>query len=116
MKKWLAALLVAALSPCAFAEFGVRGGEAPDNVEEIYKLLRQDPYHLELLISFSTSKGGSAGHLALAVDDQVYSANFYADRAEEHAKDFYTDELMARIPKMEYLFATKSSMSDKAAF
>jgi hypothetical protein len=45
---------------------------------------------MELLISFGTSKGGSAGHLALAIRDQVpgdamvYSANFYADRAREH--------------------------------
>jgi hypothetical protein len=32
--------------------------------------LRQDPYDLELLISFGTSKGGSAGHLALALREQ----------------------------------------------
>ena len=73
-------------------------------------------------MSFGTSKGGSAGHLALAIrdkaagDDLVYSANFYADREPEHAKDFYTDELMARIPKKEYLFGTSSTVSDKASF
>jgi hypothetical protein len=75
-----------------------------------------------LLISFGTSKGGSAGHLALAIrdnargDDMVYSANFYADRTREHQKDFYTDDLMVRIPKEEYLFKTTSSLGDTASF
>jgi hypothetical protein len=46
----------------------------------------------------------------------VYSANFYADRAPEHAKDFHTSDLMLRIPKMEYLYGTRSSLGDKASF
>ncbi len=77
---------------------------------------------MELLISFGTSKGGSAGHLALAIrdqargDDLVYSANFYADRAPKHAKGFYTDDLMVRIPKKEYLFETTSSLGETASF
>ena len=55
---------------------------------------------MELLISYGTSKGGSAGHIALAIrdqergDDLVYTANFYADRAPKHVKGFYTDDLM----------------------
>ena len=75
-----------------------------------------------MLISFGTSKGGSAGHLALGVrdqvsgDDTVYSANFYADRKPEHEGRFYTDDLMVRIPKREYLFKTTSSLGDKASF
>jgi hypothetical protein len=75
-----------------------------------------------LLISFGTSKGGSAGHLALALrdpasdDDTVYSANFYADRKAVHEKGFYTDDLMVRIPKKEYLFGTTSSLGDTASF
>jgi len=54
----------------------------PANVDELMAVLRQDPYDMELLISFGTSQGGSAGHLALAIrdeapgDDMVYSANF----------------------------------------
>ena len=77
---------------------------------------------MELLISFGTSKGGSAGHLALAIrdpmsgDDTVYSANFYADRKPGHQEHFYTDDLMARIPKKEYLFGTASSLGSKASF
>jgi hypothetical protein len=77
---------------------------------------------MELLISFGTSKGGSAGHLALALrdqaagDDSVYSANFCADRAPEHAEGFYTDDLMVRVPKKEYLFKTTSSLADTASF
>src|SRR5204862_3484684 len=73
-------------------------------------------------ISFGTSKGGSAGHVALAIrdqapgDDLVYTANFYADRAPKHAKGFYTDDLMVRIPKKEYLFKTNSSLGDTTAF
>ena len=106
----------------AAADFGTPGGPAPANIDEIDAALRQDPYDMELLISYGTSKGGSAGHLALAIrdqapgDDLVYSANFYADRTPAHEKDFYTDELMVRIPKKEYLFGTTSSLSDKASF
>jgi hypothetical protein len=106
----------------AAADFGTKGGPEPANVDEIANVLRQDPYDLELLISYGTSKGGSAGHLALAIrdqapgDDLVYTANFYADRAPKHAKGFYTDDLMVRIPKKEYLFKTNSSLGDTASF
>jgi hypothetical protein len=104
------------------ADFGTPGGPPPANLEAIADVLRQDPYDMELLISFGTSKGGSAGHLALAIrdqapgDDLVYSANFYADRAPEHAVHFHTDDLMVRIPKQEYLFRTSSSLGEKASF
>jgi len=106
----------------ALADFGSKGGPEPANIDEIANVLRQDPYDMELLISYGTSKGGSAGHLALAIrdqapgDDLVYTANFYADRAPEHAKDFYTDDLMVRVPKTEYLFKTSSSLGDKTSF
>src|SRR5262249_52895630 len=104
------------------ADYGSKGGAEPANIDEIAGLLRQDSYDLELLISFGTSRGGSAGHLALAIrdpdssDDTVYSANFYADRARKHEKGFYTDDLMIRIPKKEYLFKTSSSLGDTASF
>ena len=124
-KRWrlaaFAAPLAFAASACA-AEFATPGGPAPANVDEIAQALRAQAYDLELLISFGTSKGGSAGHLALAIrgdeagDDAVYSANFYADRARKHEKGFYTADLMARIPKMEYLFATRSTLADTASF
>ena len=106
----------------AAADFGTRGGPEPANIDEISAVLRQDGYDMELLISFGTSKGGSAGHVALAIrddargDELVYSANFYADRAPEHAKDFYTDDLMISVPKNEYLFKTVSSLGDTASF
>jgi len=117
-------LLAAALvvSSATAAEFGTPGGPGPDNIDAIVETLRKDPYDLELFISFGTSKGGSAGHLALGVrdgipgDDLVYSANFYADRSKEHASGFYTDDLMAMIPKKEYLFRTSSSLGDTASF
>jgi hypothetical protein len=117
----LAATLALAAGASA-AEFATRGGAAPANIQEIAAVLRGDPYDLELLISFGTSKGGSAGHLALAIrdgagnDDAVYSANFYADRARAHEKGFYTTDLMVRIPKMEYLFATSSTVAETAMF
>jgi len=104
------------------ADFGTPGGPEPANIDAISGVLRQDPYDMELLISFGTSKGGSAGHLALALrgqapdDDGVYSANFYADRAPKHAKGFYTDDLMLGIPKKEYLFKTNSSLAETASF
>jgi hypothetical protein len=116
---------VAALTFCAeaaAADFGTKGGPGPANTDAIADILRQDPYDLELLISFGTSKGGSAGHLALAIrdqapgDDVVYSANFYADRKPEHEEGFYTGDLMVRIPKKEYLFGTASSLGEKASF
>jgi hypothetical protein len=116
----VAALVVATTATAA--DFGTPGGPAPANVGAIAEVLRRDAYDLELLISYGTSKGGSAGHLALAIrdqapgDDLVYSANFYADRDPKHAKDFYTGDLMVRIPKMEYLFGTNSTLSDKASF
>jgi hypothetical protein len=111
------------LTPLAHAaDFGARGEPAPGNIDAIEKILRQDPYDMELLISFGTSKGGSAGHLALAIrddaasDERVYSANFYADRSRQHQKDFYVDDLMIGILKNEYLFGTTSSLGDKASF
>jgi hypothetical protein len=118
---WFAAVLMFAADACA-TEFGTKGGAEPANIDEIATVLRQDSYDMELLISYGTSKGGSAGHVALAIrdpdseDEPVYSANFYADRAPKHAKGFYTDDLMVRIPKKEYLFKTSSSLGDTASF
>ena len=103
-------------------EFGTRGGPEPANIDEIAAVLRQDAYDMELLISYGTSKGGSAGHIALAIrdqvpgDDLVYTANFYADRAPEHASGFYTADLMVGVPKREYLFKTVSSLGETASF
>ena len=119
---WCLALALLFAPGARAGDFGSKDGPAPANVDEIAHILRQDPYDLELLISFGTSKGGSAGHLALAVrddtpgDDFVYSANFYADRSAAHEKDFYTGDLMIRIPKTEYLYGTRSTLDDKAAF
>jgi hypothetical protein len=118
---WLCALALLFAAGAGAADFGSKGGPAPANVDEISGILRQDPYDLELLISFGTSKGGSAGHLALAFrdqapgDDLVYSANFYADRSADEAK-FYTRDLMVAIPKKEYLYGTASSLDEKASF
>ena len=105
------------------ADFASKGGPEPANIDEIANTLRQDPYDLELLISYGTSKGGSAGHIAVAIrdeasgdDDLVYTANFYADRTAKHARGFYTDDLMVRVPKKEYLFKTASSLGDTASF
>ena len=122
--RWLAAALFAAslAAPAGAAEFATPGGPEPANLDEVLDGLRQDPYDMELLISFGTSKGGSAGHLAVAMrgeipgDDMVYSANFYADRSPEHEADRYTDDLMVRIPKKEYLYKTSSSLGPKASF
>lgn len=102
--------------------FGSKEGQEPANLDEISQQLRADQHDLELLISYGTSKGGSAGHLALAIrdvipdDDLVYSANYYADRSKKHAQGFYTDALVMRIPKKEYLFKTTSSLGETASF
>lgn len=123
MRFRLLCLLVLAFAEAAVAaDFGSPGGPQPDNLDETIELLRQDAYDLELLISFGTSKGGSAGHLALAIRDQasgdepVYSANFYADRSPEHASGFYTDDLLLSIAKHEYLYGTASSLGASASF
>ena len=115
-------VLLALALPASAADFAMPGGPAPSNVDQVEAQLARDPYDMELLISFGTSKGGSAGHLALALrdaavgDDIVYSANFYADRDPKHANDFYTDDLMTRVAKKEYLFGTASSLGPKASF
>jgi hypothetical protein len=106
----------------AAADFGTPGGPEPANIDAISAILQQDLYDLELFISFGTSKGGSAGHLALGVrdgasgDEVVYSANFYADRSRQHAEGHYTANLMAMIPRNEYLFGTTSSLGINASF
>ena len=118
-------LLAAALSwgaSASAADFGSKGGPEPANIDELASLLHREPYDLELLISFGTSKGGSAGHLALGIrgagpgDDLVYSANFYADRAPKHENGYYNRELMIGIPKNEYLFRTTSSIDGDTSF
>lgn len=118
----LCAMALALSATAHAAEFATPGGPLPGNLDEAATVLRQDPWDLELLVSFGTSKGGSAGHLALAIRDEAYpdglvwSANFYADRKPEHAANFYTDELMVRVPKLEYLYGTTSTLSPKASF
>ncbi len=119
---WCVVIALVFAADVVAADFGTKGGPEPANIDEIAHVLREDPYDIELLISYGTSKGGSAGHLALAIrdqapgDDLVYTANFYADRARKHAEGFYTDDLMVRIPKKEYLFKTTSSLGDTASF
>src|SRR5438309_7665666 len=119
---WCLLLALSFAPAVASADFGIPGGLQPANIEEVSELLRVDSYDMELLISFGTSKGGSAGHLALAIRDQgsaddiVYSANFYADRASKHEENFHTEDLMLEIPKKEHLFLTVSSLGDRAAF
>ncbi len=119
---WCVMTALAFAAEVAIADLGIRGGPEPANIDGIGELLRQDPYAMELLISFGTSTGGSAGHLALAIrdeeagDDRVYSANFHADRALKHETGFYTADLMIGVPKKEYLFKTVSSLGETAAF
>jgi hypothetical protein len=118
----LALVATGLLATASAADFAMPGGPAPADLGAVFEVLRRDPYDLELLISYGTSRGGSAGHLALGVrdavpgDDLVFSANFYADRAKEHATGFYTADLMAAIPKKEYLYGTSSSLGPDAAF
>ena len=118
----LCAMALALAATAHAAEFATPGGPLPGNLGEVAGVLRQDPWDLELLVSFGTSKGGSAGHLALAIRDEaapdglVHSANYYADRKPEHEADFYTGELVVRIPKLEYLYGTTSTVSPKASF
>lgn len=119
---WFVVIAVLLSKLAVAADFGSKGGTEPANIDQISDLLREDPYDLELLISFGTSKGGSAGHLALAIrdgvpgDDLVYSANYYADRKRKHESGFYTTDLMVGIPKKEYLFKTISSVAETASF
>lgn len=119
---WFVVIAVLLSEGAVAADFGSKGGPEPANIDQIADLLREDPYDLELLISFGTSKGGSAGHFAVAIrddvpgDDLVYSANFYADRTRKHEKGYYTKDLMVGIPKKEYLFRTVSSVDETASF
>jgi len=116
------ALLLLLATAAAAADFGSKGGPEPANLDAFVNMLRRDTYDMELLISFGTSNGGSAGHIALAIrddvlgDDIVYSANFYADRAPEHETSFYVTDLVTMVPKKEYLFKTTSSLGETASF
>jgi hypothetical protein len=107
---------------CYAEPFGHKDGPDIENIGEINEFLRQQPYDLELLLSFGTSRGGSAGHLAVAVrgketsDDLVYSANFYADLDPKHEKGYYNENLIIMVPKTEYLFKTSSSFGTDASF
>ena len=117
----LVVILCAAHSAAA-AQAAVPGAAMPANLREVMAELRRDGPDIELLLSYGTSKGASAGHLALAVsgpapgDARVYSANFYADRAPKHAAHFHTDDLILRVPKTEYLYGTSSTLGSKASF
>jgi hypothetical protein len=105
----------------AFTEspFGIPGGEEVKKVDEVFGVLLEEKYDLEVLMSFGTSSKGSAGHLALSIregdDETVYSANFYADRTPEHA-DHYTEKLVPAIAKKEYIYAQTPTLSPKAVF
>ena len=104
------------------ADFATPGGPEPAGLREVREAFDAQPASLELLLSFGTSKAGSAGHLAVSLRDDatatdtVYSANFYADRDPKHAAAYYTDALIARVPKWEYLYGTTSSLGAKASF
>src|SRR4051812_20693121 len=108
--RFAAAALMLCVCPAGAAQFGMPGGPEPRNLDEAMSPPAGDPYDIELLLSYGTSKGGSAGHLALAVPDEltkgevVYSANFYAGRDAAHAHSRYVDDLILRIPKKEYLY------------
>ena len=78
-------------APATAADFGTPADRSHANIDAIGDVCARIRTTWNSSISFGTSKGGSAGHLALGVrdgvpdDDLVYSANFYADRSEEHA-------------------------------
>lgn len=117
----LAAAIAAMVLRAGAADFAMPGGPTPANLDEVVGALDADGAAIELLLSFGTSKGGSAGHLALALRgaagaEQVRSANFYADREASHERDFYTEALIVSVPKWEYLYGTTSSLGPKAAF
>ena len=121
-RHWLGVVALFLAISAGASDFGSKGGAEPANIEGFSEKLRESSYDLELLISYGTSKGGSAGHLALNVrneatdEETVYSANFYADRAEKHAEGYYNTDLMLSIPKAEYLFKTTSSLGETALF
>ena len=116
------AFAVLCANSIAAAPLATPGGPEPANTREIMAQLRQDTPDFELLLSYGTSRGASAGHIALAVaqdganEPVVYSANFYADRDPKHAANYVTSDLMLRIPKTEYLYGTSSSLGAKASF
>ncbi len=102
--------------------FGHPEGPALQGVENVMDTILADDYNLEILMSFANHKKGAAGHLALAVrkpgsnEETVYSANFYADRKPEHQEGYYTEDLIMAIPKQEYLYGVRSSISNHARF
>lgn len=64
---WFGVVTLVFATELVAAELGRKGGPEPANIDAIADHLRADPYDLELLISFGTSEGGSAGHLGLGI-------------------------------------------------
>jgi hypothetical protein len=122
MQRFLLAAAIAAAAPhVAAADFATPGGPLPSGLDEVVRTFDTDGASMELMLSFGTSKGGSAGHLALALRDasgveRVHSANFYADRDPAHEANHYTKALMVTVPKWEYLYGTSSTLDPKASF
>ena len=54
----LCAMALALSATAHAAEFATPGGPPPGNLGEAAAVLREDPWDLELLVSFGTSKGG----------------------------------------------------------
>ena len=52
---WVLTAFVFAIDVAA-AEFGTNGGPEAANIDEVANVLRQDPYDMELLISYGTSR------------------------------------------------------------
>lgn len=101
---WFVVIALGFAAEVAAADFGTRGGPEPANVDEIVQVLRRDPYDIELLISYGTSKGGSAGHLALAIRDQIPGHG--VPEAEKEALAAYfgriNDDYHHRVRNTEY--------------
>lgn len=121
---WAVLLPGAALASPGSSLHGHPGGPLPAGLDSVYEQVRQDTYDFEILMSFGSSKGDSAGHIGVAFkgaapdgDDLVYTANFYADRKpESEERGFYTENFFGKVPKREYLYGTRSSLSPKAVF
>lgn len=102
------ALDAALPSPGTAPDFGAEYGSAVGDIEQaLARLEAESPCDIELLLSYSTAKAPQRivfenpfGHLAIRVDDTVYSANYVAERGRD-------PNLLQHVTLADYLYGVQ---------
>lgn len=95
-------------APCLPPDFGAEYGSAVTDIEAaLAELAAQSPCDIELLLSYSTAKTPQRvvlenpfGHLAIRIDDTVYSANYVAVPGRD-------PNLLQHVTLVDYLYGVQ---------